>query len=202
MREIDGIPTSLIDQFSTRRAAVLAAYERLEADWYAIHGRTPTHGERATMMDEATTRSRHRKARGDVDLFEQWLAVVSDQELAAVTAAGRRGPVVSDGGRLEAGSRELTERVFAELHEQRAWWTRAHVTGEVARLIADPTPEAIEVETERIIALSVPLEVDDDPEYADFGAAKYTSHTIQTAEQRVLTSAAEDRASVRRRHGS
>ena len=40
----------------------------------------------------------------------------------------------------------------------------------------------------------VALEVDDDAEYADVGAAKYTSHTIQTAEQRVLTSATEDRA--------
>ena len=84
--------------------------------------------------------------------------------------------------------------MFTELHEQRAWWTRAHVTGEVARLIADPTPEAIEVETERIIAMCVPLEVDDDAEYADWGAAKYTSETIQMAEERVLSSATEDRA--------
>ena len=64
----------------------------------------------------------------------------------------------------------------------------------MARLIAERTPEAIEVETERIIALSVPLEVDDDAEYADVGAARYTSTTIQTAEERVLTSASEDRA--------
>ena len=82
----------------------------------------------------------------------------------------------------------------SELHEQRAWWTRAHVTGEVARLIADPTPEAIEVETERIIAMFVSLEVDDDAEYADWGAAKYTSKTIQRAEERVLSAATEDRA--------
>ena len=56
----------------------------------------------------------------------------------------------------------------------------------MGQLIADPTPEAIEVETERIIAMCIPLEVDDDPEYADWGAAKYTSATIQTAEERVL----------------
>ncbi len=194
MREIAGIPASLIDQFSTRRAAVLATFERLAADWRTIHGRTPTPGEKARMMGEATTRSRHRKARGDVDLHEQWRACVSDAELDAVAAAGRGVAVVNDGGRLSAGTGELTARVFGELHEQRAWWTRAHVTGEVARLIAEPTAEAIEVETERIIAMCVPLEVDDDPEYADYGAAKYTSSTIQVAEQRVLTTAAEDRA--------
>jgi ABC-type glutathione transport system ATPase component len=84
--------------------------------------------------------------------------------------------------------------VFAELHEQRAWWTRAHVTSEVARLIATPTLEAIEIETERIIAMSIPLEVDGDAEYADVGAAKYTSTTIESAEQRILRTAAEDRA--------
>ena len=194
MREIAGVPEGLIERFSTRRAAVLATYERLEAEWRAIHGRTPTHAEKAGMMDEATTRSRHRKARGDVDLHEQWRAGVTDVELAALGDVTARGVEISDGGRLPAGSPQLAERVFTELHEQRAWWTRAHVTGEVARLIADPTPEAIEVETERIIAMCVSLEVDDDAEYADWGAAKYTSATIQTAEERVLSSASEDRA--------
>jgi conjugative relaxase-like TrwC/TraI family protein len=194
MREIAGVPESLIDRFSTRRAAVLATYERLEAEWRAIHGRTPTHDEKAGMMDEATTRSRYRKARGDVDLHDEWRAGASDAELIALRSVTTRSVEIHDGGRLQAGSPHLAERVFNELHEQRAWWTRAHVTGEVARLIADPTPEAIEVETERIIAMCVPLEVDDDPEYADWGAAKYTSATIQTAEERVLASATEDRA--------
>ena len=194
MREIAGVPGGLIDQFSTRRAAVLATYQRLEVEWWAMHGRTPTRVEKAGMMDEATTRSRYRKARGDVDLHEQWRAGVTDAELRGFGDVTGRGPEISDGGRLPAGSPQLAERVFSELHEQRAWWTRAHVTAEVARLIADPTPEAIEVETERIIARCVSLEVDDDAEYADWGAAKYTSETIQNAEERVLSTATEDRA--------
>src|SRR5215207_4518602 len=53
MREIAGIPPSLIEQFSTRRAAVLATYERLLGEWWAIHGRTPTSAEKAGMKDEA-----------------------------------------------------------------------------------------------------------------------------------------------------
>ena len=125
------------------------------------------------MMDEATTRSRYRKAGGDVDLHEQWRAGVTDVELAAVGDVTAGSVETSDGGRLPAGSLELAGRVLGELHEQRAWWTRAHVTAEVARLIADPTPETIEVETERIIAMCISLEADDDPEYADWGAAKY-----------------------------
>ena len=194
MREIAGVPQGLIERFSTRRAAVLEMYERLEAVWRAIHGRTPTRDERAEMHDEATTRSRYRKARGDVDVHEQWRDGRPDDELVALANVTGRDIEIADGGRLPAGSADLAERVFTELHEQRAWWTRAHVTGEVARLIADPTPEGIEVETERIIAMSVSLEADDDAEYADWGAAKYTSETIQTAEERVLTSASEDRA--------
>ena len=54
MRDIAGIPRSLIARFSTRRAAVLETYEQLEAEWRAIHGRTPT--------DE---RSRQDARRGD-----------------------------------------------------------------------------------------------------------------------------------------
>lgn len=194
MREIDGIPTALIDTFSTRRAAVLAKYESLEDEWHTMHGRTPTRAERASMMDEATTRSRHRKTGGDVDLHQQWRASVTAEDVATVTGVVGQGPERSDGGRLPAGSEELAERVFSELHEQRAWWTRAHVTGEVARLVAEPTPEVIEFETERIIAASVALEVDTDAEYADVAAARYTSQTIIDAEHRVLTSAAREPA--------
>lgn len=193
MREIAGVPQSLIDRFSTRRAAVLATYARLEVEWRAVHGRTPTHDEKAGMMDEATTRSRYRKAGGDVDVHVEWRGDATDAELVALAGVAVMSVEMDDGGRLPAGSTELAERVFTELHEQRAWWTRAHVTVEVARLITDPAPESIEVETERIIAMCVSLEADDDVEYADWGAAKYTSETIQTAEERVLTSATEDR---------
>ena len=65
--------------------------------------------------------------------------------------------------------------------------------------IAEPDAEAIEIETERIIAMCVPLELDDDAEYADVGAAKYTSTTIQTAEQRILTDRHRGPVAVRHR---
>ena len=191
MREIAGAPASLIARFSTRRAAVLETYERMATEWRAVHGRSPTADERAKMHDEATIRSRHRKAHSNVDLHDQWRTDVTDEELAALTDVVAHDAEIRDGGRLPAGSSDLAERVFTELHEQRAWWTRAHVTSEVARLIADPTAESIEVETERIIAMCVLLEADDDAEYADWDAAKYTSTTIQDAEQRVLAAGAD-----------
>jgi len=191
MREIAGTPERLIAQFSTRRAAVLATYERLEQEWRAEYGRSPTRDERAEMMDQATVRSRHRKTRGDVDLHEQWRATVPANDLTAIAGLTDQAAPVSDGGRLPAGSDGLTAAVFAELNEQRAWWSRAHVTAEVARLIAGPTAEAIEVETERFIAQCIPLEPDDDPEYADPNVAKYTSTVIRDAEARVLAATTE-----------
>lgn len=198
MREIAGIPTSLIDTFSTRRTAVLATYETLEGQWRTIHGRTPTRAERAIMMDKATTDSRHRKSGGIVDLHQHWQANVTAEELATITSAvGDNSSQPADGGRIPAGTDELAERVFAELHEQRAWWTRAHVTSEVARLVADPTPEVIEIETERIIARCLPLEVDDDDEYADVITTRYSSQTILDAEHRVLITATTEPATFR-----
>ena len=86
------------------------------------------------MTDEATIRSRHRKARGDVDLHDAVARSASDDELESIARCHVVRPA-SVGATAAACRRlaQLAERVFAELHEQRAWWTRAHVTGEVAR---------------------------------------------------------------------
>ncbi len=92
-----------------------------------------------------------------------------------------------------AGSTVLAEKVFAELHQQRAWWTRAHLTVEVARWISEPSPLAVEVEVERLAAMCLPLEPDSDVEYAQPDIAKLTSPTIMQAERRVLA-ALDERA--------
>ena len=189
MREIVGVPADLRARFSSRRAAVLAAYEQLEAEWRRVHGRTPTRSEAARMRDEATVRSRRQKCGAAVDLHERWRSMVSTDEIAAIDGAvgvGRALP--SDGGRLEAGSTELATKVFDELHQQRAWWTRAHLAAEVAHWIAAPSPESIEVEVERLAAVCVPLEPDADAEYAQPDHTKLSSPTILRAERRVLRS--------------
>ena len=176
-------PVSLegfIQRFSTRRAAVLATYERLEAEWWAITD-APRRGSSAPgRRTKPPPRSRSRRAGGDVVPRDSagWLdrrrvgrSVTSPPGMSKVmmAAACRLG--------------RWSWRGAGELHEQRAWWTRAHVTAGAARLIADPTPETIEVGTERIIAMCISLEADDHPEVHLLGAAKYT--TIRTAEERV-----------------
>ena len=187
MREIVGIPADLRARFSSRRAAVLSTYGRLEGEWRRIHGRSPTRDEAARMRDEATVRSRHRKTGGTDDLHERWRSMTTTDEFAAVDAVTNiRAATIDDGGRLVAGSAVLAEKVFAELHQQRAWWTRAHLTVEVARWISEPSPLAIEVEVERLAAMCLPLEPDSDVEYAQPDIAKLTSPTIMQAERRVL----------------
>lgn len=187
MRQIAGIPADLRARFSTRRAAVVATYERLEGEWRAVHGRSPTRAEAARMRDEATLRSRRQKSGETVDLHERWRSAVTLDELAAVDRSVEAGAVrVVDGGRIEAGSVELATKVFDELHQQRAAWTRAHLAAEVAHWVSDPSPESIEMEVERLAAMCVSLEPDTDHEYARPDQAKLTSPTILRAERRVL----------------
>lgn len=199
MREIADIPADLRTRFSTRRADVLATYDRLEAEWRDVHGRSPTTAERADMHQQATLRSRNPKSGGVSDLHSRWRAECTTSELAGVDSVVAPASNVErakvDGGRIPAASDELTGAVFDRLHQQRSWWTRAHIAHEVADLVAEPTLEAIELETERIAQLCVPLERDDDVEYADHDAAKLTSTTILDAERRVLT-AADDSTTV------
>jgi conjugative relaxase-like TrwC/TraI family protein len=157
MREIDGVPVAVVRYFSSRRAQVLEAFEALLVEWHRYNGRSPTRDERAGMLDEATVRSRRAKRKGDVDLHAHWRSQLSTEEQSSVDAVVAN-VAVGDGRRLPAGSVELREAVFTALHERRAWWTRTHVYAEVARLIANPTGEAIEIEVERIVGRCLELE--------------------------------------------
>ena len=80
MREIDGIPAEVVRYFSSRRAQVLEAFERLLVEWHRHNGRSPTRDERAGMLDEATVRSRRAKRKGDVDLHAHWRSQLSADE--------------------------------------------------------------------------------------------------------------------------
>ena len=191
MREIASIPGEVIARFSSRREQVLGHFERLLAEWTKVHGRSPTRVERAGMLDEATVRSRSAKRKGnETDLHDHWRAQLGPYEQTAIdTVTGCQ--LATNGGRIPAGSVQLAEAVLGSLHEQRAWWTRIHVFAEVARLVQDPTVEAIELEVERIIAGCVELEPDRDHEYAQLDKTKFTSTTIKSAEARVLCAAAQ-----------
>ena len=190
MRDIDGVPAEVIAAMSSRRADIMDEYEQRLAEWHDEFGRTPTKAESSKMLDEATLKSRQRKAHGGGDLHQQWRAQLDPADQAAVDAVtGQLNP--SDGGRYEAGSVQLLAAVADVLHGQRATWSRPHVFAEISRLIDTPTREAIEVDTERFIAGCINLEPDEDETYAQWDATRYTSYEILAAEARVLDAAAK-----------
>ena len=189
MREIATVPREVIARFSSRREQVLDHFEQLLVEWAKVHGRTPTRAERAGMLDDATVRSRSAKRKGnETNLRDHWRAQLSPDEQAAIDAAAGC-QLATDGGRMPAGQRRARRRSHAVVDEQRSWWTRAHVFAEVARLVQEPTVEAIELEVERIIDGCLELEPDRDHEYAQRDKTKFTSTTIKQAEQRVLAAA-------------
>ena len=194
MREIASVPGEVIVRFSSRREQVMVHFEQLLVEWAKVHGRTPTRAERAGMLDEATVRSRSAKRKGnETDLHDHWRAYLVPNEQAAIDSA-TGCQLATDGGRMPAGSTQLAEAVMQSLHEQRSWWTRAHVFAEVARLVQNPTIEVIELEVERIIGGYLELEPDRDHQYAQHDKTKFTSTTIKEAEERVLAAAAEQTA--------
>ncbi len=141
------------------------------------------------MLDQATVRSRSAKRKGnETDLHDHWRTQLTPGEQTAIdSAVGCQ--LATNGGRMPAGNTQLAEAVLQSLHEQRSWWTRTHVFAEVARLVQDPTVEAIELEVEQIIAACVELEPDHDHQYAQHDKTKFTSTTIKAAERRVLMAA-------------
>ena len=52
MREIAGVPESVIAQWSSRREQLMAANERLTDEFRSSHGRSPTRNEQAQLKDE------------------------------------------------------------------------------------------------------------------------------------------------------
>ena len=191
MRELVGIPDRAIKLWSSRRAQVVARFERMLDDWHASTGRSPTRAERAGMLDDATLRSRPAKTHGDVDLHARWRTQLTPTEQATIDSIRFATLTASTGGRLPAGSHELADAVICALEGQRAWWTRAHVFAETARLAESPSPETIELEVERVLSVCLDLEPDDDRTYAQWDATKYTSPAIRDAETRVLASTGE-----------
>ena len=190
MREMAGVPDAVRDQFSTRRADVVATYSDLEDEWFAVHGRSPTHDEAARMRDQATIRSRNPKSGGDVDLHDQWRAMIRPADQVAIDRFVR-GTNAADGGRLEPGSRELRRACLANCTASGPGGRVHTQLPKVSRWIAQPTPESIEIEVERFIGECIALKPDDDPTYANVDEAKYTSATIQRAEEFVIDSVFE-----------
>lgn len=190
MREIDGMPSTVIRQWSSRREQLMATFDRLADKFRSSEKRSPTRTEVAEMKAEATLKSRLPKRQGNVQLHDMWRSDLSVDEINAIdSVVGRVEPTVVTGGRLQAGSEQLAVAALDALESQRSWWTRAHLFAEVARLSDTPSRESIEMDVESIVGRCELLEVDNDDAYAQLDAQKMTSPRIIAAEQFVLEEA-------------
>ena len=74
MREIDGMPSTVLRQWSSRREQLMATFDRLEDKFRRTEQRSPTRTEVAEMKAEATLKSRRRSGRATSICTSMWRA--------------------------------------------------------------------------------------------------------------------------------
>lgn len=217
IREIEGIPQSLIEGFSTRRAAIESKVSDLAKQFQIDHGREPTTPEALALSQQATLETRQAKhePRSLAEQRQQW-------RTHAVEILG--GPQAINGvvaqalsGRREAAA-EITDSWIAESANSiaetvalsRSTWQRTHILAEAQRLVraaghaADHDlattltdaalcePFSIALSLDTTAELGEPQQLrrrDGSSVYRMHGVATYTSAEILAAEKRILAAA-------------
>ncbi|MBE7190887.1 MAG: relaxase domain-containing protein [Gordonia polyisoprenivorans] len=143
IREIDGIPTDLMQRWSTRRAAIEERTAELAAQFHADHGREPTSTEAFDLAQQATLETREKKhePRSYAEQRHAWRAqaehvlggerAVHDMVRHATTRSAET-PVRHDP--LSAAERdEIAETIIGVVSAGRARWQRPHLRAEAER---------------------------------------------------------------------
>ncbi len=165
VREIAGVPTSLQELWSSRRAQITPRVEELKAQYLATHGRRPPPGMVAKMAQWATLDTRPAKGEPETteELFARWRAAASasmDTDLAEVWAAavGREwlAPAAAQ------TDQQIAEAVTARLEAEKASWTVPNVMQVVWQVMErDPNTTAEEDEARAARVVDAVLARDD-----------------------------------------
>ncbi|WP_255450585.1 MobF family relaxase [Skermania sp. ID1734] len=173
VREIVGVPTDLIERWSSRRAAIEARTDELSAQFQADHGREPTSTEAFDLAQRATleTRTAKHEPRSLAEQRAAWrseaLAVFrgrfsdrsGEQALARMLADTTRTPVVLRTEPLtQTEVRDYAATVLDTVSSGRARWQRPHIRAEAERLLrGDQTlaPETISGAVEAITSAAL-----------------------------------------------
>ena len=157
VREIAGVPGSLRELWSSRRAQITPRVEELKAQYLATHGRQAPPELVAKMAQWATLDTRPAKGEPESteELFARWRAAASastDTDLAEVWAAavGREwlAPAATQ------TDQQIAETVMARLEAEKATWTVPNVMQMVWQVMErDPntTTEEDEARAARVI---------------------------------------------------
>jgi conjugative relaxase-like TrwC/TraI family protein len=157
VREVAGVPVSLQEMWSSRRAQITPRVEVLKAEYVARHGRQPPTGLVAKMAQWATLETRPIKGEAETTeaLFARWRAAAvaaADTDLAAVWA-GATGREWSSVAATQT-EEEIVEAVMGRLEGEKSSWTVPNVmqvTWQVMERDGDTTAEEDEARAQRCI---------------------------------------------------
>ncbi|MGH3556000.1 MAG: MobF family relaxase, partial [Mycobacterium sp.] len=217
IREIVGVPTELMEGWSSRRAAIQARTTELSKQFQATHGREPTNIEAIALAQQATLESREAKyePRSLAEQRHTW------HTEAIEVLGGRRELTAMLGDVLTAGRRpaarvtpewvaEHAATVIEVVASARSSWQRHHVLAEAQRVVRARGHASDLTLADRITdaALAHPLSMPhariddgdlDEPAmlrrrdgasvYTRHGTACYTSAETLAAEHRILAAA-------------
>lgn len=216
VREVTGIPLTIIDHYSSRRTALEARYAELVRNYRREHGYDPTRKAAYQLARQATleTRQGKKQPRSLAAMRESW----NDALLASFGPAGARaitGAVPKRPQRIKSESLDLgalAAKVTATVEESRSTWTRWNLHAEAERLVRsehrftslDEQKRAVALVVEETVSDRHAVRVDappitDEPKqmrrkdcesvFTQHAAERYTSARILAAEERLLHAA-------------
>lgn len=218
VREVDGVPLTLVERFSKRRQGIESQYADLLDRYRNEHGREPEASARHRLYQQATLTNRPDKAgaRSLQEMVTSWRS-----EADVVLGLAGSGAVVEQqcvgraAGSASAPVDRLADGVLSVLTESRSTWNVHHVRAEALRQCRPYAVPDRDWQVEAVVAaataptrsvrLAVARTVDEPPElrrasgepvFTEHAADRYTSNAILDAEQR-LVDAARGRGSDR-----
>lgn len=216
VREIVGIPTELIEKYSSRRAAIEHRVGQLAKQFHTTHGREPTMVEMLALTQQATLETRQAKhePRSLAEQRHTWrvqaIEVLGSQQALTAMIANATGQIVSQQAEItDEWISEQAAAVIATVAANRATWTVNHVRAQAQRALRYANHPGGPDLVNRIVASalathSITLSSHADTEkkepaplrrrdgssvYTRHDTTVYTSAAIMAAERRILAAA-------------
>jgi len=216
VREIAGIPTELIEKFSSRSAAIDHRVGQLAKQFHTAHGREPTMVEMLALSQQATLETRQAKhePRSLAEQRHVWRVQAvevlgSQRALTAMIADATNQAVAQPVEITDEWTSEQAAAVIATVAQTRATWTVNHVRAQAQRALRYATHPAGPELVNRVVASalgehSITLTTDADTDknepavlrrrdgssvYTRHDTTVYTSAAIMAAERRILAAA-------------
>ncbi len=221
--EVAGVPERLMDEFSRRTADIVAAKDRLVAQFEADHGRPPTDVEVLKLRQTATLATRHaKKGRSLAELTKDWTArarpYLDDEPTAWVHELGARKVAAFTSDQFDdAILLDVANAALEVVSTKRPTFSRANVQAEVFRQLqsvrfVEPAERlytatrTTDMALAQALLLSTPslhhtprflLRRDGSSKFEATGHWRYTTRTLLDAEARLID--AGERRHARRR---